>query len=222
MADVLEHAAPVADAIPSPAAPASATPLPRPRASAPQPAATKARQGLPPITWALTALAVVMFLWAAWVTKHIASAPPQLPMASVRLEALVTEYVQAQSHSNGTPDAVTQQTARFMSAIEDELKRVGASGTTVLVGEAVLSKNVPDITDQVRKAVYAKVPLPTAAPAPAAGPQLGAAAPAPILPQQGIGAAAVTAPSPFAGAPVGTAFPGAASPIAGGGNGLPN
>ena len=102
MADVLEHAAPVADAIPSPAAPASATPLPRPRASAPQPAATKARQGLPPITWALTALAVVMLLWAAWVTKHIASAPPQLPMASVRLEALVTEYVQAQSHSNGT------------------------------------------------------------------------------------------------------------------------
>lgn len=222
MADVLEHAAPVADAIPSPAAPASATPLPRPRASAPQPAATKARQGLPPITWALAALAVVMLLWAAWVTKHIASAPPQLPMASVRLEALVTEYVQAQSHSNGTPDAVTQQTARFMSAIEDELKRVGASGTTVLVGEAVLSKNVPDITDQVRKAVYAKVPLPTAAPAPAAGPQLGAAAPAPILPQQGISAAAVTAPSPFAGAPVGTAFPGAASPVAGGGNGLPN
>lgn len=222
MADVLEHAAPVADAIPSPAAPASATPLPRPRASAPQPAATKARQGLPPITWALTALAVVMLLWAAWVTKHIASAPPQLPMASVRLEALVTEYVQAQSHSNGTPDAVTQQTARFMSAIEDELKRVGASGTTVLVGEAVLSKNVPDITDQVRKAVYAKVPLPTAAPAPAAGPHLGAAAPAPILPQQGIGAAAVTAPSPFAGAPVGTAFPGAASPVAGGGNGHPN
>lgn len=222
MADVLEHAAPVADAIPSPAAPASATPLPRPRASAPQPAATKARQGLPPITWALAALAVVMLLWAAWVTKHIASAPPQLPMACVRLEALVTEYVQAQSHSNGTPDAVTQQTARFMSAIEDELKRVGASGTTVLVGEAVLSKNVPDITDQVRKAVYAKVPLPTAAPAPAAGPQLGAAAPAPILPQQGIGAAAVTAPSPFAGAPVGTAFPGAASPVAGGGNGLPN
>lgn len=222
MADVLEHAAPVADAIPSPAAPASATPLPRPRASAPQPAATKARQGLPPITWALAALAVVMLLWAAWVTKHIASAPPQLPMACVRLEALVTEYVQAQSHSNGTPDAVTQQTARFMSAIEDELKRVGASGTTVLVGEAVLSKNVPDITDQVRKAVYAKVPLPTAAPALAAGPQLGAAAPAPILPQQGIGAAAVTAPSPFAGAPVGTAFPGAASPVAGGGNGLPN
>lgn len=222
MADVLEHAAPVADAIPSPAAPASATPRPRPRASAPQPAATKARQGLPPITYALAALAVVMLLWAAWVTKHIASAPPQLPMASVRLEALVTEYVQAQSHSNGTPDAVTQQTARFMSAIEDELKRVGASGTTVLVGEAVLSKNVPDITDQVRKAVYAKVPLPTAAPAPAAGPQLSAAAPAPILPQQGIGAAAVTAPSPFAGAPVGTAFPGAASPIAGGGNGLPN
>ena len=222
MADVLEHAAPVADAIPSPATPAPATPLPRPRAAAPRPAATKARQGLPPITWALAALAVVMLLWVAWVTKHIASAPPTLPMASVRLEALVTEYVQAQSHSNGTPEAVTQQTARFMSAIEDELKRVGASGTTVLVGEAVLSKNVPDITDQVRKDVYAKVPLPAAAPVPVAGSQVGAAAPAPTLPQQGTGAAAVAAPSPFAGAPVGVAFPGAGSPASGGGNGLPN
>lgn len=222
MADVLEHAAPIADAIPSPSAPASATPLPRPRAAAPRPPTTKARQGLPPITWAFAALAVVMLLWAAWVTKHIASAPPQLPMASVRLEALVTEYVQAQSHSNGTPEAVTQQTARFMSAIEDELKRVGASGTTVLVGEAVLSKNVPDITDQLRKAVYAKVPLPVAAPAPVAGPQVGAVAPAPILPQQGIGSAAVAAPSPFAGAPVGAVLPGASSPVAGGGSGLPN
>ena len=222
MADVLEQVAPVADPIPSPAAPPTASPLPRSHAAAPRPAVAKPRQGLPPITWAFAAVAVVMLLWAAWVTKHIASAPPQVPMASVRLEALVTEYVQAQSHSNGTPEAVTQQTARFMSAIEDELKQVGAGGTTVLVGEAVLSKNVPDITDQVRKAVYAKVPLPVAAPASSAGPQASVAAPAPVLPQQGTGTAAIAAPSPFAGAPVAPAALVAGSPVSGGGNGLPN
>jgi hypothetical protein len=187
-----------------------------------RPAPTK-KEGLPPITWALATIAVAMLLWGAWVTKHIAAPPAQIPMASVRLEALVTEYVQAQSHANGTPDAVTQQTARFMGAIDDELKRIGANGTTVLVGEAVLSKNVPDITDQVRKAVYAKVPLPTAAPA--ASPQVGAAAPVPSGAQETPGAPAGVASSPFAAAiaaPAGPALPGVTPSLAGGGNGVAN
>ena len=214
MADVLDQAplaapaiaTPVPDAVPS----SPRTPAPsRPRT------AQKRKEGLPPITWALAALAVVVLLWAAWVTKNIAGAPPPVPMASVRLEALVTEYVQAQSHSNGTPEAVTQQTARFMAAIEEELKAVGAKGTTVLVGEAVLSKNVPDITDQVRKAVYAKVPLPAAAPA--AAPQVGAVAPMPAAPLQPPAAMAAAQPSPFGAAPV-AAVPG----LAGGSNGIPN
>lgn len=218
MADVLDEAPPVAAPVAMPVADA---PTPKPRtaaAAAPRPAAKK--DGLPPITWVLAAIAVAMLLWGAWVTKHIAAPPAQIPMASVRLEALVTEYVQAQSHSNSTPDSVTQQTARFMGAIEDELKHIGANGTTVLVGEAVLSKNVPDITDQVRKAVYAKVPLPTVAPA--AAPQVGAAAPMPSAPLGTPAALAGAAPSPFAASPTGSAFPGVAPSLAGGGNGVAN
>ena len=222
MADVLEEDRPVAAPI-QPATSEASAPRPRPaRGAVARPAAAK-KEGLPPITWALAAIAVAMLLWGAWVTKHIAAAPAQIPMASVRLEALVTEYVQAQSHANGTPDAVTQQTARFMGAIEDELKRIGANGTTVLVGEAVLSKNVPDITDQVRKAVYAKVPLPTAAPA--AAPQVGAAAPTPVAPLEAPSALASAGASPFPAAPaapVGPAFPGAAPSLAGGPNGVAN
>lgn len=199
------------------------SPTPRRAPAATPRLVTAKKEGLPPITWALAAIAVAILLWGAWVTKHIAAAPAQIPMASVRLEALVTEYVQAQSHANGTPDAVTQQTARFMGAIEDELKRIGANGTTVLVGEAVLSKNVPDITDQVRKAVYAKVPLPTAAPA--ASPQVGAGAPMPSAPLGTPGTLAGVASSPFAAAPAapaGPAFPGTAPSLAGGGNGVAN
>jgi hypothetical protein len=219
MADVLEEDRPIAAPVQPETSEASAS-RPQPRRSAlPRPAPAK-KEGLPPITWALAAIAVAMLLWGAWVTKHIAAPPAQVPMASVRLEALVTEYVQAQSHANGTPDAVTQQTARFMGAIEDELKRIGANGTTVLVGEAVLSKNVPDITDQVRRAVYAKVPLPPAAPA--AAPQVGAAAAAPSAALGAPGAAAGVAPSPFAAALTGPALPGAAPSLAGGGNGVAN
>lgn len=159
----------------------------RRKPSAAKPVPVKA-QGLPPITWALAAIAIAMLLWGAWVTKHIVSPLSSVPMASVRLEAIVSEYVQAQSHSNGQPDAVAAQTRAFMGALDQELQKVGASGTTVLVGEAILSKNVPDITDQIRRAVYAKVPLPAAAPASPAGPAVGAATPnasggvAPIAP----------------------------------------
>ena len=222
MADILEEDRPAAAPF-QPATSEAATPRPRPARGAVARPAPARKEGLPPITWAMAAIAVAMLLWGAWVTKHIAAAPAQIPMASVRLEALVTEYVQAQSHANGTPDAVTQQTARFMGAIEDELKRIGANGTTVLVGEAVLSKNVPDITDQVRKAVYAKVPLPTAAPA--ASPQVGAAAPMPPAVLGTPGAPAGVAPSPFAAAlaaPAGPALPGVTPSLAGGGNGVAN
>ena len=62
----------------------------------------------------------------------------------------------------------------FMAALGEELKARGADGTTVMVGEAVLSQNVPDITADVRNAIYAKVAppaTPAAAPPPAYAPQ---------------------------------------------------
>ena len=56
-----------------------------------------------------------------------------------------------------------------MAALGEELKGARCDGTTVMVGEAVLSQNVPDITADVRNAIYAKVPppaTPAAAPPP--------------------------------------------------------
>ena len=43
----------------------------------------------------------------------------------------------------------------FMSSLEQEIQRRSANGQVVLVGEAVLTENVPDITDSLKKAVYA-------------------------------------------------------------------
>jgi hypothetical protein len=108
-----------------------------------------------------------------------------------------------------------------MGTLDEELRKVGAGGTTVLVGEAVLSKNVPDITDQIRKAVFARVPLPAAAPVPASGPAVGAMLP----PASGsvAPAAQVQAPapqgSPFGPAPVSPVEATVAPPAQGGLNG---
>ncbi len=43
----------------------------------------------------------------------------------------------------------------FMATLDSELQRRSANGQVVLVGEAVLTKNVPDITDSLKAAVYA-------------------------------------------------------------------
>ena len=151
-----------------------ASPYPR-SSSAKSASKPKVKEGLPPLTYALAAIAIAMLLWGAWVTKKLAAPIVQAPIASVRLEAIVSEYVQAQSHTNSSSDVVTRQTGAFMAALDAELKTRGSSGTTVLVGEAVLSQNVPDITDDIRKAVYAKVPLPApVAPGAVAPPAMGA------------------------------------------------
>lgn len=126
------------------------------------------RKGLPPTAFLFAGLAVVALLWGAWVTKNILDpSVVKAPIASVRLEQIIGEYVQAQARSNTPPEIVTRQTQAFMAALGEELKARGADGTTVMVGEAVLSQNVPDITSEVRNAIYAKVPPPAA---PAAGP----------------------------------------------------
>lgn len=121
-------------------------------------------KGLPPWAFAVMAGAVALLLWGAWVTKAIVTPPAAVPMASVRLEQLVGEYVQAQARSTASPEIVTQQIQMFMAALGEELEARGQDGTTVLVGEAVLSQNVPDITADVRKAIYARVPMPVAGP----------------------------------------------------------
>ncbi|MEE4209031.1 MAG: TrbI F-type domain-containing protein [Parvularcula sp.] len=133
------------------------------------------RMGLPPSVFLFAGLAVAALLWGAWVTKNILDpSVVKAPIASVRLEQIIGEYVQAQARSNTPPEIVTRQTQAFMAALSEELKARGADGTTVMVGEAVLSQNVPDITTDVRNAIYAKVPPPAAAapaPPPAFAPQ---------------------------------------------------
>lgn len=150
----------------------------KPETNASQPSSPRLRQGrkgLPPTAFLFAGLAVAALLWGAWVTKNILDpAVVKAPIASVRLEQIIGEYVQAQARSSTSPEVVTQQTQAFMAALGEELKARGADGTTVMVGEAVLSQNVPDITADVRNAIYAKVPppaTPAAAPPPVYSPQ---------------------------------------------------
>ena len=164
----------------------------------------------------LGAVLLVALLWAVWITKAVTAEKPQ-HIVKADLSRIVGEYVQAQARSATPPDQVQAQRRSFMATLDAELQRRGAAGQVVLVGEAVLSKSVPDITADVAKAVYASgVKTPT----PATPTQMGAMMqgqvpanpPVQIAPVQTAQVAPVAAaPNPFAAMPVPAAAPDVAS-----------
>jgi hypothetical protein len=93
----------------------------------------------------------------------VLTGPDHPAIAKVQLSGIVGEYVQAQARSATPPEQVTTETRAFMGEVQRNLERRGASGQIVLVGEAVLAGNVPDITAEVRREVYARVKMPQAA-----------------------------------------------------------
>lgn len=143
--------------------------------------------------------------WGMWVTRTILS-PHQERIVAVRLSGLVGEYVQAQARSASPPEQVEREMRAFMASLDDQMARRAAKGETVLVAEAVLTRNVPDVTDEVRRAVYASgvaIPRPAqAAQAPTALDmrQNATGAPAGQAPPTGP-ATAMPVPSPFSSQP---------------------
>ncbi|MAX00647.1 MAG: hypothetical protein CMN72_13605 [Sphingomonas sp.] len=123
----------------------------------PKDAAARARRGFAGFTKAQLAVGAILILsliWAMWVTKALV-APREDHIVKASLSNIVGEYVSAQARSASPPAQVEAEMRAFMSSLDHELQRRGAGGQVVLVGEAVLTKNVPDITDSLRKAVYA-------------------------------------------------------------------
>jgi hypothetical protein len=172
-----------------------AGPLFEAEVSTPRPA-PRARIGLVPV--ALVGALVAAGLWGAWVTKNVLGAGDRPAIAKVQLSGIVGEYVQAQARSATPPEQVTTETRAFMGEVQKNLERRGAAGQIVLVGEAVLAGNVPDITAEVRREVYAKVKMPQPANA-SAGDVMGAMRAA----MNGQGAPQGAAPGPMPGAAYG-------------------
>ena len=173
---------------PSPVASSAAGPLFEAEVSTPR-SAPRARIGLVPV--ALVAALVAAGLWGAWVTKNVLGAGDRPAIAKVQLSGIVGEYVQAQARSATPPEQVTTETRAFMGEVQKNLERRGASGQIVLVGEAVLAGNVPDITAEVRREVYTHVKMPQPA-STSAGDVMGAMRAA--MGGQGVPQATVQAP----------------------------
>jgi hypothetical protein len=86
---------------------------------------------------------------------------------------MINDFVMAEARSGNSPEQVERDTRHFMALLQDVLRNRAQDGTTILVGEAVVSGSVPDVTADVRGEVGRLI----TAKAPAAAPQIGAAPP---------------------------------------------
>lgn len=125
--------------------------------------------GLSGIQVAAGILIVSAIIWGMWVTRILVT-PRQEHIVSARLSAIVGDYVQAQARSATPPDRIENEMRSFMAALDREMQRRSDKGQVIMVGEAVLTSNVPDITESIRRAVY-KSGVSYPRPASAQGPQ---------------------------------------------------
>lgn len=122
--------------------------------------------GQPLRRWLLLAGAGALAVWGAWATRVLVDlARERQPIVQVRLSEIVADYVRDAARSSLPADEVSRQTARFLKALNDVVGAQGSGGRIVLLSNAVVSGELPDITAEVRAQVYARVSRPIPAPA---------------------------------------------------------
>ncbi|MEL6487835.1 MAG: TrbI F-type domain-containing protein [Pseudomonadota bacterium] len=113
--------------------------------------------------------AIAIFIWGAWVTKNLLAEESGEPeFVQLQLQGIISEYLTAQARSSADEQTAAQQTSVFMTTLDQTVAGLAESGKVVLVHEAVIGGDIPDVTESVKAAVYATVPRPQIAQAPSA------------------------------------------------------
>ncbi|MBL4641278.1 MAG: TrbI F-type domain-containing protein [Verrucomicrobiales bacterium] len=132
---------------------------PKPKAAARRPSRNFA--GLSPREIIIFAAAIALFIWGAWVTKNlVADEGGRQDFVQLQLQGIIGEYLQAQARSSSDEQTAAKETAVFMAALDQTVDGLSKAGKVVLVHEAIIGGDVPDVTESVKAAVYAKVPRP--------------------------------------------------------------
>lgn len=139
-------------------APTPAQSVTRPKRLSPRKASSFPRSQV-----ALLGCAALAVVWGAWVSKGVYDFRHATShIVKVQLSQIVQEYVQATARSNLPPEQIGAQTAAFLKAVNMSVEGHRAGGEVVLLANAVVAGDVPDITEQVRREVFSKVPPPQA------------------------------------------------------------
>lgn len=149
-------AEPTPAAVPTPAvtpAPAAAAPITHEAAGA-APHATLLRVGM-------VGAAAALLLWGTWVSKGLYELRHHSDrIVKVRLSEIVADYVQSAARSGAPTDQAAQQTGTFLKVLNDTVEAHRGQGQIVMLANAIVAGDVPDITEQVRTEAYAKIARP--------------------------------------------------------------
>lgn len=117
--------------------------------------------GLSPRELIVLVAAIAMFIWGAWVTKNlVAGDDGRQDLVQLQLQGIIGDYLQAQARSASDEQTAAKETAVFMAALDQTVDGLSKDGKIVVVHEAIIGGDVPDVTESVKAAVYAKVPRP--------------------------------------------------------------
>lgn len=86
---------------------------------------------------------------AAWAAQTLVTLSQQR-IVTVRLSALMGEFVDAEARKGADPETARQHIAAYLAATQKAVDALGKHGTTVLVAEAVVAGSARDATDELR------------------------------------------------------------------------
>lgn len=116
--------------------------------------------GLSPAALMLAGSILTAVLWGAWATREIVALEAR-QVVTVELGAIMGEFVEAEARSGRAPEESQARTLAYLKAVEAAVARLGRDGRTVLVAEAVVAGEVPDLTAEVRADVARRLGAPT-------------------------------------------------------------
>jgi hypothetical protein len=105
---------------------------------------------------------VALLAWGAWVTKTLTRPAANHQFVQLELQGIIGDYLQAQACSGNDERTAAQQTAVFMAKLDQIVAGYAADGKVVLVHQAIVGGELPDITEAVKAEAYAAAPLPAA------------------------------------------------------------
>lgn len=101
---------------------------------------------------ALVLLICAALIWAGWSTQKLIELQERR-IVTVQLGRLMEDFVAQEARVQRSPQEAQARVALYLEGVQAVIDGLAKDGTTVLVGEAVISGSAPDYSTHVRAQV---------------------------------------------------------------------
>lgn len=101
---------------------------------------------------ALVLLICAALIWAGWSTQRLIELQERR-IVTVQLGRLMEDFVAQEARVQRSPQEAQARVVLYLEGVQAVIDGLAKDGTTVLVGEAVISGSAPDYSDHVHAQV---------------------------------------------------------------------